>query len=138
MAMRVRSLDVGVERITLWESSDEFHLPAEGKAAPAFLPELRPLDEVLHRPSLDERLPDLLRPADLDPDLLEPTALADTRRELSRLFGKASAAARGRGEARTDETLARAEVLGRAAWLLQTDDGLDAEVREALAALLRG
>jgi hypothetical protein len=134
MAMRVRSLDVGVERITQWEIGDEFHLPPEGKSAPAFLPQLRPLDEVLRRPSLDERLPDLLQPTDIDPELLEPAALTETRRELARLFGKASASARARG----GDAGKTSEVLGRASWLLQTDDGLDAEVRAALAALLRG
>lgn len=128
MAMRVRNLDVGIERISQWEIGDELHLPPEGKSAPAFLPQLRPLDEVLHRPSLDERLPDLLQPAELDPELLEPAALTETRQQAARLFGRAAGSARGKA----------AEVLGRASWLLQADDGMDAEVRTALAALLRG
>lgn len=126
--MRIRNLDVGVERITRWDAGDEVHLPPEGKAGPAFLPQYRPLDAILSRPSLDERLPDLLQPADLDPDLLEPTALTDVRRELAELFAE-----RARGAAGEP-----GRALAGAAALLQTDDGLDEEVRKALATLLRG
>jgi len=128
MVDRIRNLDVGLERITQWDVGDEFHLPAEGKAAPAFLPQYRPLDEVLRRPSLDERLPDLLQPADLDPGLLDPAALTATRQDLVTLFSRSARDARGTA----------AETLERAARLLEADVGLDAEVRTALAALLRG
>jgi len=128
MVDRIRNLDVGLERITQWEIGDEFHLPAEGKAAPAFLPQYRPLDEVLRRPSLDERLPDLLQPAELDPGLLDPAALTATRQDLMTFFSRSARDARGKA----------AETLDRAARLMEEDDGLDAEVRAALAALLRG
>jgi hypothetical protein len=128
MVNRIRNLDVGLERITQWEIGDEFHLPLEGKAAPAFLPQSRPLDEVLRRPSLDERLPDLLQPVDLDPGLLDPAALSATRQDLIAFFSRSARDARGKS----------ADTLDRAARLLEADDGLDAEVRAALAALLRG
>lgn len=128
MVDRIRNLDVGLERITQWEIGDEFHLPVEGKAAPAFLPQYRPLDEVLRRPSLDERLPDLLQPAELDPGLLDPAALTTTRQDLMTLFNRSARDARGKA----------AETLDKAARLMEADDGLDAEVRAALAALLRG
>ena len=128
MVDRIRNLDVGLERITNWEIGDEFHLPAEGKAAPAFLPQYRPLDEVLRRPSLDERLPDLLQPTDLDPGLLDPAALTATRRDLSLLFKRNGRDLHGKA----------AETFDKAARLLEADEGLDAEVRAALAALLRG
>jgi hypothetical protein len=128
MVDRIRNLDVGLERITQWEVGDEFHLPVEGKPAPAFLPQYRPLDEVLRRPSLDERLPDLLQPTDLDPGLLDPAALTAARQDLAVLFRRN--ARDGHGKA--------AETLDKAARLLDADDGLDTEIRAALAALLRG
>ena len=128
MIDRIRNLDVGLERITQWEIGDEFHQPPEGKVAPPFLPQHRPLDEVLRRPSLDERLPDLLQPADLDPGLLDPAALTATRRGLALLLKRNATEGHGKG----------AEALERAARLLEADEGLDAEVRAALAALLRG
>src|SRR5690606_27763981 len=100
----------------------------EGRTAPVFLPQHRPLDEVLRRPSLDERLPDLLQPADLDPGLLDPAALTATRQDLITLFSRSARDAQDNG----------ADTLARAAQLLEADDGLDSEVRTALAALLRG
>ena len=45
----------------------------------------RPLDDILRRPSLDERLPRLLQPEMLDPDLLDPATLSDTRITARRL-----------------------------------------------------
>lgn len=75
--MRVENLGVGVESVSLWQVEDEVHLPKEGGLAPTFLPQYRPLDDILRRPSLDERLPRLLQPEMLDPDLLTRT-LSDT------------------------------------------------------------
>ena len=54
-------------------------MPKEGPVAPAFLPLHRPLHEILHRPSLDERLPNLLQPATVDPELMEPAKLTEAR-----------------------------------------------------------
>lgn len=126
--MRIKNLDIGVERITQWNVGDEVHLPNEAGPAPAFLPQHRPLDEILRRPSLDERLPELLLPSQLDPGLLEPAALTDTRRELAEAFRARASAAHGEAAA----------AFAAASELLAVDDGLDAQVRAALALLLRG
>lgn len=124
----IKSLDVGVERITRWQAEDEVHLPREGKLQPQFLPAPRELDEILRRPSLDERLPRLLQPAALNPELLQPTVLASAR------AGAAAAFAR-----RADrETGARRLALETAAALILDEKGRDEDVRKALAALLRG
>ena len=66
--MKIRNLDIGVESITRWQIDDEIHLPKDRGLAPTFLPLYRPLDEILRRPSLDERLPALMQPESLDPD----------------------------------------------------------------------
>lgn len=123
--MRLRSLDVGVERITQWNIGDEQHLPPEASPAPAFLPQMRPLDEIMRRPSLDERLPDLLQPDKLDPGLLDPSALTDAREGSRRFFAARAGTEPG-------------DAFAAAAVLLGADAALDDEVRAALALLLRG
>ena len=126
--MKVKSFDVGLELITRVGFGEDVHLPTEGPLGPTFLPEVRPLDDVLHRPSLDERLPRLLQPSSLDADLLEPSVLAATRLSSRELF--ADAARRSAGH--------RRRVLDQAALYLEEDVVLDDEVRTALATLLRG
>jgi hypothetical protein len=126
--MRIRTLDVGVESITRWQAHDEVHLPRDTGPRPAFLPLYRPLDEILRRPSLDERLPRLLQPEFVDPDLLEPATLTDVRAETRELL-----AARARRESGR-----RRHLLETAASCLDDDMNLDHEVRRSLAALLRG
>lgn len=126
--MRIKNLDVGVERITQWNVGDEVHLPSDAKIAPSFLPQERALDAILNRPSLDERLPDLLQPTNLDPSLLEPAALTETRMALGRFF-RDRAIASG-----VEDT----EVFAAAAEMMSADQNLDNEVRSALAMLLRG
>jgi hypothetical protein len=126
--MRVRNLNIGVESISRWQVEDEVHLPKETGLRPAFLPLYRPLDEILRRPSLDERLPTLLQPELLDPDLLEPAMLTDVRRETREIL---SAKARR-------ETGRRKHLFEMAASCLDDDINLDNEVRRSLAALLRG
>jgi hypothetical protein len=126
--MRIRNLDVGVERITHWAVGDDLHLPQEGGRIPAFLPQQPALDEVLRRPSLDERLPDLLQPTNLDPGLLAPSAMTETRAELQQIFAQGAAAHDG-------ET---GDLFRSAAGLLGADAFLDRETRAALAMLLRG
>ena len=127
--MRIKNLDVGVEQVTHWQAADEVHLPAEDKVAPAFLPQERALDAILQRPSLDERLPNLLEPSGLDPSLLEPAALARTRDELGSLFRRAAASAHDHEDS---------AVFSAAAEVIAADQRLDDEVRTALAMLLRG
>jgi hypothetical protein len=126
--VRIKDLNIGVESITRWRVDDEVHLPKEGTVAPAFLPVYRPLDTILRRPSLDERLPDLLAPATVDPDLLEPAKLTEARIDARSLL--TDHARRSAGPKRT--------LFQRAADLLDDDVSLDDEVRAALAMLLRG
>lgn len=128
--MRIKPFDVGVESVTLWQHEDEVHLPNEGRAGPAFLPEAQALDAILSRPRLDERLPDLLVPARLDPGLLEPATLSEVRDELQALLAQAVAAP---GLQPADRDL-----FGAAGRLLAADAVMDSEVRAALAMLLRG
>lgn len=126
--MRIKSLNVGVESIGFWQVDDEVHLPSEGRVAPAFLPQYRPLDEILRRPSLDERLPALLQPAVLDTDLLDPATLAQARLAARDVFGEAAGRADG----------ARRTLFAKAAAYLDGAVAMDEEVRRSLAVLLRG
>lgn len=126
--MRIRNLDIGVEQVTQWGAEHEFHLPPEGDFAPAFLPQIRPLDEILRRPSLDERLPDLLQPAELDPSLLSPPVFAETRKSTRDFFRRMARSTSGEA----------ARILDAASHILDAEDGMDGEVRAALAMLLRG
>jgi hypothetical protein len=112
--MRIKPLDIGVESITRWQPEDEVHLPRETGLRPAFLPHYRPLDEILRRPSLDERLPRLLQPEYV-------------RAETRELFAVRAGRESGR----------RRHLLEAAAACLDDDINLDHEVRRALAALLR-
>lgn len=121
---RVHGLDVGVADIRRWRRSDEVHLPAEGAARSVFLPETPPLEAILRRETLDERLSGHLVPEALDPELLAPAVMAETRRAVA---AKVALAACTGGAA-----------LEEAAALLEAEAALDDEVREALAALLRG
>lgn len=125
---RIRTLEVGVESISRWQADDEIHLPEQRGLRPVFLPLYRPLDEILNRPSLDERLPLLLQPEFLDPDLLEPATLTEVRIETQTLLTR-----RARQEIGT-----RRKALESAASYLDAAVSLDDEVRRALAALLRG
>lgn len=127
--MKIRSLDIGVESIARWQAEDEVHLPEEGVLPQVFLPELRPLDAILRRPALDERLPALLAPASLDPDLLNPSTLTDARLEMRDFFARC---------AERDERSGARNIYSTAASLLGNDATLDRDVRTALAALLKG
>jgi hypothetical protein len=126
--VRIKSLEIGVESITRWRVDDEVHLPKEGPVAPAFLPLYRPLHEILHRPSLDERLPNLLQPATVDPELMEPAKLTEARIDARSLLHEHARHSSGHKRA----------LLERAAGLLEEDVFLDDDVRAAIAMLLRG
>lgn len=126
--MKIRSFNVGVESITRWELEHEVHLPRDGGLCPPFLPLYRPLDEILRRPSLEERLPGLLRPDVLDADLLQPSAMTAARMDAAATFGRAARRQHGR----------RREILEAASSLLEEDISLDEDVCRALAVLLRG
>ena len=125
---RIAGLNVGVTEINQWRALDEQHLPEGGRTLPTFLPEIRPLDAILRRETLDERLAGDVVPDEINPELLLPAVLSATRKSLK---ARLEAAARNaRGQARAD-ILAGAE-------LLETEVALDEEIREALSALLRG
>ena len=126
--MRVRNLNVGVEAITRWQAEDEVHLPDAAGLKPQFLPLYQHLDAILRRPSLDERLPDLLQPEFLDPDLLEPRTLTETRNATRDLF--VSAGRRQTGRMR--------RLFELVAGQLDEDTALDDEIRRSLALLMRG
>jgi hypothetical protein len=126
--MKIRSFDVGLESISRWEFEHEIHLPRDGALSPTFLPIYRPLEDILRRPSLDERLPDLLRPDMLDADLLQPAAMTMARMDAASSFGRAARRQHGR----------RREILEAASSLLEEDIDLDEDVGRALATLLRG
>ena len=121
----IRGLNVGVSDIQRWRRSDEVHLPTEKPTGPLFLPETRPLDAILKRETLDERLKSFLAPEAIDPDLLQPSVLTETRKSIA---AKVALAADAGGQS----------VLDKGADLLDQEIDLDDAVREALAALLRG
>ena len=126
--MRVRNLNVGLESVSRWHVDDEQHLPEQKALRPAFLPKYRALDEILRRPSLDERLPNLLQPELLDPDLLEPAMLTDVRKQTMDIMTNHAAKSVG----------PKRQTFERAAEYLGQDVHLDDEIRAALAALLQG
>lgn len=126
--MRIRSLNVGLESVSRLHAEDDVHLPDQPGLRPIFLPVPQLLDEILRRPSLDERLPQLLQPTAVEPSLLEPAVLASVRMETRNLL-----AARARREVGRNRRL-----LESAASLLNNEVNMDDEVRRALAALLRG
>lgn len=125
---RIASLNVGVTRIDEWRALDEQHLPTGGASLRAFFPEVRPLDAILRRETLDERLAADVVPDELSPELLLPAVLSETRKSLKSRLEAAALRATGK---------ARADILAGAA-LLEAEVALDAEIQEALAALLRG
>jgi Type III secretion system YscX (type_III_YscX) len=126
--MKIKSLDVGVESVSRLKVDDIPRLPDQRGLRPVFLPAPQLLEQVLHRPSLDERLPYLLQPEVLDPELLEPATLSSVRREVRSII-----AARARGEGGD-----RKRRLQLAASFLDNEVNLDEDVRRSLAALLRG
>ncbi|PTW56668.1 hypothetical protein C8N35_111131 [Breoghania corrubedonensis] len=128
MSTPIRPLNIGLESVSRWRVDDEAHLPQRGRDAPKFLPKQRELDEILHRPSLDERLTELLQPSFLDTELLHPNVLSDTRLSTHEVLG--DLANEASGDAR--------QVLSEAQVILGSEMELEEEVRAALAALLKG
>ncbi len=127
-AGRPVGLNVGVTGVDRWRHSDDVHLPEGKRPTPFFLPETRPLDSILKRETLDERLARDVVPADLSPELMEPSVLTATRRSLRNRLTEAGQNAQGR---------AKQDIMAGVA-LLETEVALDEEIREALAALLKG
>lgn len=132
--MEIRKLDIGLERVSRWRSQDDLHLPEGRGKAFSFIPQQRLLDSILKRPSLDERLPQLLQPAFVDPSILETSTWESLRVEVCSLF---ASLAMGEKESRR-EGVGKNEKLRKAVDVLQHDDALNEEVRMSLAALLKG
>jgi hypothetical protein len=126
--MEIKGLDRGIESVSRLRIEDETHLPSDKKLRQPFLPRDRALDEILHRPSLDERLPVLLQPAYLDPDMLEPWVMTRLRQTVRQRFADLARKSSGR----------RREIFERVVAILHDDEALDDELRTALAALLSG
>ncbi len=126
--MRVKRFDSGLESISRWQVEDEQHLPKTGRLAPKFLPRAQALDEILARPTLEERLPNMLEPTLSDPDLLEPTVMTEARNGARDVFQRVALQAEG----------PRREALRKAAVILDEEVGFDDEIRRALAELLKG
>ena len=125
---RPTNLNVGLTGVDRWTKQDDVHLPEETRAHPLFLPEPRPLDQILKRETLDERLARDVVPSSLTKELLEPSVLTATRKKLAERLLEAGMRA---------PDIARDRILAGAA-LLDEEVAMDSEVQEALAALLRG
>ena len=126
--MRVQRLDSGLAEISRWQIEDEQHLPRDGALTQKFLPQPQALDQILYRPSLDERLPNMLEPDVVDKDLLDPSTLTEARLGALRVFKDASTDADGDTRAALDGV----------AQILTQEVKLDHEIRAALAALFKG
>lgn len=126
--MRVQKLDVGLADISRWQIEDEQHLPRDGALTQKFLPHVQALDQILRRPSLDERLPNMLEPEIVDSDLLDPSVLTDARLGALAVFQEASELADSDVKAALDQVTT----------ILSQEVELDNDIRTALAALFRG
>lgn len=118
----------GLESISRWRIDDETHLPDSGPHTPAYLPLNRPLHDVLHRPTLNERLPDLLQPETIAAELMQPAQFAEARIDAETLLRAYAARSSGPQKA----------VFDRAIALIHRNELLDDEVRASLAELYRG
>lgn len=125
---RSTSFNIGISGIDRWRKQDDVHLPKDKRAPPVFLPETRPLDRILRRETLDERLARDVIPEDITAELLEPKVLANTRKRLSERLFEASMRASGDTKARILEGLT----------VLDDEVEMDEDIQEALAALMRG
>lgn len=124
---RIRPLNTGLTDIARWRESDEVHLPVGRTLGLPFLPEMRPLDAILRRDTLEERLAALVLPSRISASLAEPGALRRAREAMVRRFRQGV----GRSLPQDADALAAAEAL------LERETVLDEEVQIALAALLR-
>lgn len=126
--MRIASITIGLDEISTWKMEEQVRLPEGNKLSPVFLPEARPLTEILHRPTLNERLPDLLQPELQHSEILLPNELSELRKEVQRILSAAAFQEQG----------ANKDVLKQSAAILMSDVVLDEDLRDAMAALLQG
>lgn len=116
---------VGFERL---READAMRLPEVSAPRSIFLPQPEMLDEILGKRTLDERAARLVVPEEVSAELLDPVVLGRTRRAIAARLSQDMSA-------RSLDEQAR---LSAAIGLLETEIELDAEVQEALAALLKG
>ena len=122
---RITPLGTGVTDIQRYTREDDVRLPeAPAKREASFVPEVQPLNAILHKMDLDERLTLDIVPEQIDEALLQPGTLSETRLSLAAYLQSIPSGNNPATHA--------------AVSLLQTEIELDDEVREALAALLRG
>ena len=126
--MKLRPLNIGLEGVSQWRRADETHLPTEGQLAPEFSTETTRLEAILRPPRLDERLPMMATPDQIDPTLLEPAVFSATKIELGTYLRECRMTTNEQ-----DAPLVEAAILA-----LSTDSELDNQVRHALVALFRG
>lgn len=124
---RIGPLNTGLADIQRWRDSDEVHLPPGQMLRLPFVPEQRPLDAILRRETLEERLASFIVPNRISPELGEPGAIRRAREAMQDRFRRA---ARQGGAASS-------AAFAAAAALLEQELALDDEVQTALAALLR-
>lgn len=124
---RIGPLNTGLADIRRWRDTDEVHLPQGQMVRLPFVPEQRPLDAILRRETLEERLAGFIVPNRISPELGEPGAIRRARMAMQTRFRNA---ARQSGSA-------NAAAFNAAAHLLEQELALDDEVQTALAALLR-
>lgn len=122
--MRIRPLSLGVDGVSRLSEADQVHLPEGTMVAEVFLPETSLLSDILARPTLDERLPELLVPDHLPAELMRPAQLAETRRKMVQWLSD-------QASAHPADPVFRA-----AAEDLERDAAIDAEISAALALLL--
>lgn len=120
--------DIGLVGISRHRIGDEHHLPVEGKSAPKFQPRHGEFEDVLRRPTLDERLTGHLQPRNIDPDLLEPRTLSQARRGALEIFESAAEGVPGPVGAALTAT----------AVLLAGEVEAEIDIHSALTALLKG
>lgn len=126
--MRISNLDYGLERISHRGIADEVKLPAAEKVGPGFAPQQGELEKILSRFSLDEKGILAMRPGYVDPDLLIPEILRETRRDLLKFFNRAGST--GSRQRRLVSTRARET--------LSYDDEQAEEIENAIMALIKG
>lgn len=124
---RIGPINTGLADIRRWRERDEVHLPPGSTVRAPFAPEQRPLDAILRRETLEERLAGFIVPSRLSPELGDVGAIRAARLALQdRIRQFAARAPKG-----------SATALTAAISLLDHEHALDEEVQTALAALLR-
>lgn len=100
-----------------------------GRVDPQFLPQRPLLDQILHRPTFEERMFLTLGLHTIDPELLRVVIFRQTRLELLHFFS------RKRDKEKDNER--RRTIFAKAAELLDQDESFDEDVTGKMAALVQ-